>query len=155
MRCSVLPAGWMKITAPTCSALAQNGRSRCVAELDAVHVRRDDDAAQIEIAHAALELRRRQRDVVQRQRAEPDQPVRMLRHRFGDPIIAETIHVEGVVRLHPVGALLHDAGADHLDVDAGRVHLLEPQRQLRSCACSSGSGTPPGPATAREYCDWS
>ena len=101
-----------------------------VAELDAVHVRRNDDAAQAEVAHAAFELRRRQRDLVERQRAEPDQPVRMLRHRFGDAIIAETIHGEGVVRLHPIGALLHDAGADHLDVDAGRVHLLEPQRHF-------------------------
>lgn len=101
-----------------------------VAQLDAVNVRGDDDAAQIEVANTALELGGRERHVVQRQRAEPDQPVGVARDGLGHAIVAEPLHFERLLGLHPVAALLHDAGADHLDVDAGRIHLREPQRRL-------------------------
>jgi hypothetical protein len=102
----------MKITAPSASALAQNGRS-CSLEL--------------EIAHAALELGGRERGVVQRQRGEADQPVGVPRHVLGDPVVAQPIHLDRLFRFDPVGALLHDARADDLDVDAGRIHLGKPR----------------------------
>src|SRR5262249_1864960 len=45
-------------------------------------------------------------------------------------IVAAAIQFERLLRLESVGALLHDAGADDLHVDAGCIHLVDPQRQF-------------------------
>ena len=82
-------------------------------------------AAQTELAHAALQLARRQGRILQGDRAQTGEARRMRPHDLGDVIIESAGKIESVRRLRPV-AEHHRDGRKHLHRDAGAVAFLQP-----------------------------
>ena len=75
------------------------------------------------LAQAALELGDRERRHVQRQGAEPDEARGMRGDRLGDPVVGGAREPQARLRVGPFEALMHEARAQHLHVDAHGVHL--------------------------------
>ena len=76
-----------------------------------------------QLAPAALELGDRERRHVQRQRAEPDEARRISGDGLGDPVACGAREPQARLRVGPFEALMHQACAQHLDVDPHRIHL--------------------------------
>ncbi len=110
--------------------LGPERRQLRIAEFQSAGGRRNADPAQSEFAHAALEFDDRERRHMQRQGAEPDQPVRPRRHRPADPVVGGAGEPQAGLRIGPFQALVDQARGQHLDVDTHRVHLGEAVRQI-------------------------
>jgi hypothetical protein len=93
-----------------------------IAKLHLVDARGDDDALELELGDRAFQLADRKARVLQRHRADADEPIRVLRHQLGGVLVVEPLEPQTLLRVERVAALVQDIGADDLDVDAHLVH---------------------------------
>ena len=59
---------------------------------------------------------------MERYAAEPDQAARIGGDHLRHAVVEHALELEALLRLRPVGALLHEARGEHLHVDAHGVH---------------------------------
>ena len=89
-----------------------------------IDVRADLHAAQTELAHAALQLARRQLRILQGDRAQTGKAHRMRAHDLGDVIVESARKVEAIRRLRPI-AEHHRDGRKHLHRDACAIAFFQ------------------------------
>ncbi len=94
-----------------------------IAELHRSGRGRDRRALEPQFTHASLELGDSERRHMQRQRAEPGQPRRMGGDGLGDPIVGGAREPQARLCVGPFQALMHEACAQHLNVDAHCIHV--------------------------------
>ena len=118
------------------------------------HVGVEHDAAQIQLAGRAVQLRDRRVRALPRQAGQPHQALPVAGARLGQLVVAHPRGFHGQLRLQQLRA--GHVHAHHADVDAGSVHVaqlarhavvlqVEPER-LRVAV---GDGVVPGPARGR------
>ena len=103
--------------------MAQNGRKLRVAELHRARRGRDADALEPQIAHAAFEFGTASDGTCSGSVPSPTNRVGMRGDRLGDPVVGGAREPQAGLRVGPFQALMDQACAQHLDVDAHRVHL--------------------------------
>ena len=113
------------MNAPSCSALAKNGRNFGIGQFLAVDVGQDFDALQFQIVHDVVELADRDLRLLQRHDAEPDKPVGLARAIFDHAIIGEAMGRFCDFRIDRIVALARRR-RDDLNIDAHLVEIEQP-----------------------------
>jgi len=101
---------------------------RLVVERRAVNVRADGDAGEAQIAHGAVELDQRGVHVLERQRCQTDEAVRMRAHDLGDLVVPDPCQPHAQRRWRPVEHRRPER--EHLAVHAEAIHLVEARRRV-------------------------
>ena len=98
-------------------------------EVDSSNIGAEFDAAKSELFHGAVEFGQCHAGILQRHCAHTHQPVRMLRHHFGNVVVDDMAAVARHFRRRRIDEVA-GIGRDHLHVDAGAVHLGKPRLQI-------------------------
>src|SRR5215475_3142039 len=96
---------------------------RRIAQFHVPRRRRYADAGEAEFAHAPREFADRQRRRDERHATEADEPFRVGRNHRCHVVIERALQPKALLRLGPVGRLLHEARRQHLHVDTHGVHV--------------------------------
>ena len=144
---SAVPCGWMKISTPSSSALAQNGWN-LGSESSSVDAAANQRPAQSEPLGRMFELIGREIGVLQGNRRQADEPIRLCRADVGELLVLQLDDLTGEVglclgpkdrveteRLDVDALLIHHLGAFRRDHERLQLHLQTNQRvRLRHVA---------------------
>jgi hypothetical protein len=109
-----------------------------VAQFHVARGRRNADAGEAKLGHAAGQLSDREVGGVERHAAEADQAARIGGDHFRHAVVQHPLQPQAFLRLRPMGALLHEARGQHLDVDAHGVHAADAFRRVRHALLDEG-----------------